>query len=292
MKMQLDCIPCFIRQTLEVARFAAPDDIVAHRQLLDQICSLIPDLPSDISPPFVAERIHEIIRQRIGVDDPYREMKKQNLNLAQAQVCRMEQWMERQEDRFEAAVRLAIAGNIIDLGVNLDFDLEGELDGLCCHDDDLGDIALLREAVETADQVLYIGDNTAEAVFDIFLIRELLPRKVYFATRSRPILNDITVPDALKIGIDKYATVISSGSPIPGTDLERTTPHFRQLFDDSTLVIAKGQGNFESLSDVKRPVFFLFKVKCPVVSELSGRRLGSSQVYYSEMKTAERVNYE
>ena len=159
-----------------------------------------------------------------------------------------------------------------------------ELDLLEKHTSQLDALEPLRNALEDAKEILYIGDNTAEAVFDQVLIRRLLPRRVFFATRARPILNDITEETAREIGLDTYATVLSSGSPIPGTDLARVTEPFRKLFDEAPVVIAKGQGNFESLSDAGRPIFFLFKVKCEVVAALTGRAVGSSILYLGGFK--------
>ncbi|MBN1477320.1 DUF89 family protein [Candidatus Sumerlaeota bacterium] len=275
MRTQLDCIPCFTRQALEAARHVAPGDEALHRRVLDRTCAAIPALPDDASPPVMGEIIHGIIREETGVDDPYAEVKRENIRRARALVPRLERFVAECRDRLEAAVRVAIAGNAIDLGANPDFDLEEEMRRLEGQAADLSDLPSLRRAMDQADRVLCIGDNTAEAIFDQFLIRELLPRPVLFAVRSRPIINDITEAEAREIGIDRMATIVDSGSPLPGTDLSRATPEFRRLFDETPLVIAKGQGNFETLSDCGRTVFFLLKVKCPVVARLTGRPEGS-----------------
>lgn len=279
MKTYLDCIPCFIRQALEAARHVRPTDEVFHRRVLNEVCTAVPRLPEQLSPPRVGEFIHSIIRREPGIEDPYAQAKANNLRQALAFLPRLEAWVRQHADPFEAAIRVAITGNIIDLGASPDFQLEAELDLLERQTSQLDALEPLRNALEDAEQVLYIGDNTAEAVFDQVLIRQLLPRRVFFATRARPILNDITEETARRIGLDADATVLSSGSPIPGTDLARVTEPFRQLLDEAPVVIAKGQGNFESLSDAGRPIFFLFKVKCEVVAALTGRAVGSSILY-------------
>ena len=279
MKTYLDCIPCFIRQALEAARRVAPDDEALHRRVLDWICVQVPQLPETFSPPFVGELIHGFIQKETGIKDPYIEAKEHNLQRAQQLEPQLRAWLERHPDRFEAAVRVAIAGNIMDLGANPDFDLEAEMNLLEQASSDLSDLERLRQELESSEDVLYIGDNTGEAVFDKIFLEHLQPRRITFATRGRAIIDDITEDLARRIGLDRLAKVISSGSPIPGTDLSRVTDEFRTVFNQASVVIAKGQGNFESLSDAGRPIFFLFKVKCPVVAALAGQPVGASVVF-------------
>ena len=279
MKTYLDCIPCFLRQALAVARHVKPQDPQFHKRVITEICRKIPERSLDLSPPMMAEVIHNWIREETGISDLYAEEKATHVRQALELEPRLRAWIEQHPDRLEAAVRVAIAGNIMDLGANPNFNLDTELNHLESVKESLEGFPQLREALEQSDEVLYIGDNASEAVFDQLLIEELSPRKVTFATRGVPILDDITEDLARKIGLDSCATVISSGSPIPGTDLNRVTPEFRTLFEKSPLVIAKGQGNFESLSDANRPIFFLFKVKCTVVALETGRPIGSSIVY-------------
>jgi damage-control phosphatase, subfamily I len=275
MRTQLDCIPCFVRQTLEAARHAAPGDEALHHRVLSRTCAAIPTFSDDASPPMMGEIIHGIIREETGVDDPYAEIKRKNVRRALALVPRLERFAVESRDRLEAAIRLAIAGNAIDLGANPDFDLEEELCRLEEQTPVLSDLPALREALGQSNRVLYIGDNTAEAIFDRFLIRELHPRRVFFAVRTRPIINDITEVEAREIGMHQLATIVDSGSPLPGTDLSRATPEFKRLFDETPVVIAKGQGNFETLSDCGRSIFFLLKVKCPVVAQMTGMPEGN-----------------
>ncbi len=286
MKAHADCIPCFLRQGLDAARHAAPGDEAFHRRLLSELCRRVADIPEDLPPPLMAEILHDLVCERTGLEDPYARAKAVNLERARAMIPRLSAWLDRQPHRFEAVVRIAIAGNIIDLGANRDFDLEAELVRLESQVDALEAMAQLHREVEAAKWILYIGDNVEEALFDRFLIEELAPRKVYFATRSRPILNDITESIAHQLGLGECATILSSGSPIPGTDLERVSDEFRELFETAPVVIAKGQGNFETLSDADRPIYFLFKVKCGVVARETGYAQGSSVVYLGGKREA------
>lgn len=279
MQTHLACIPCIIRQALEAARHVAPEDENLQRRVIQKVCSEIPDIPVDMSPPILAEWMHALIYGETGVEDPYKEAKARNVELAYSLEPRIKEWIEGHNDPFQAAVRVAITGNIIDLGASPNFDLNAELDALESSTIDLDDLESLRSDLKEAEDLLYIGDNTAEAIFDKALIHELQPRNIYFGTRSRPVLNDITVEGAYELGLDEYATIISTGSGAPGVDLRRANETFRRLFYSAPVVISKGQGNFETLSHSGRTVYFLFKVKCPVVAAMTGKEMGSSIIF-------------
>ncbi len=188
------------------------------------------------------------------------------------------------DDPFGLAVKLAIAGNIIDLGVNghlpadaLRTAVEQAL-GEPVH----GLVDDLRRDVEAADEILYLADNCGEIVFDRLLIEQLPTAKVTLAVRGRPILNDATRADALTVGLTDIVEVIDNGTDAPGTLLDDCSPAFRRRFERADLIIAKGQGNFESLSDVDAPVYFLFKVKCSVVADHVGEPIGTHMVARSD----------
>jgi len=116
-----------------------------------------------------------------------------------------------------------------------------------------------------AKQILFLADNAGETVFDRVLI-EILGRPVTFVVKSGPILNDATRSEALASGLDEVATIIESGSDAPGTVLDLCSSDLRQRFADADLIIAKGQANYETLSEKTGPVFFLLQIKCQVVA--------------------------
>ena len=184
------------------------------------------------------------------------------------------------------AVELAIAGNIIDFGVKNNVNVRHELkkilaqEHLSARKRSLFHYAQFRRSLRRAGNILYLADNAGETVFDRILIEEIRSQwpgaRIEYAVKARPVINDALAEDAYACGIDKVARVVSNGADAPGTVLPLCSREFRQKFRRADMVISKGQGNFESLSNEKRLVFFLFMVKCPVVARETGCTMGLS----------------
>ncbi len=275
MRTYLDCIPCFVRQALEAARMATPNEKI-HEAVLRGVLDMAGGMPMDQSPPVMGRRIHRLIRELCGDADPYRAVKGRFNRVALALYPRCKSIVDGADDPFETAVRLAIAGNVIDFGAVSDLDEKAVSASISqALDAELfGDPGRFRDALDRADRILYLGDNCGEIVFDRLLIEQLLPREVTFVVRGRPVINDVTMADAEMTGMTELVPVIDNGSDIPGTVLAECTPQFRDRFREADLVIAKGQGNFETLSDERSPVVFLFKAKCPVIARHVGCATG------------------
>ena len=189
---------------------------------------------------------------------------------------RFSQEVARADNKLEMAVRLAIAGNVIDLGVksNLDESQVHEAIETCLTEPLDGDIQHFAAAIAGATRILYLTDNAGEIVLDRLLIEQLPREKVTVAVKGAPVINDATRVDAETAGITGLVTVIDNGSDAPGTILEDCSDVFRRHFDEADLIIAKGQGNYETLREVPRPLYFLLRVKCPVLACDLGCPLG------------------
>lgn len=176
-----------------------------------------------------------------------------------------------------AVVRMAVAGNLIDCGAKCGLSERGVRDALCqagrepLH----GSASDLFAAAERAQRILFLADNAGEIVFDRVLIETLPTTKVTVTVRGSPVLNDATLADAQVAGLTDLTTVIPNGSDAPGTILEDCSEAFRRLYADSDLIIAKGQGNFESLNTTTKHIFFLLRVKCPLVAAQVGAPVGA-----------------
>ena len=212
-----------------------------------------------------------------GVDDPYRAVKDRFNRMALDMLPELAAVVKQAADPLEMAVRSAIAGNVIDLGVNGEITedearrcIQGALD-----EPFGGDVDAFRQSVSMATNILYLADNAGEIVFDRLLIDQLPSVRLTLAVRGRPILNDATMADARAAGLCDLVNVIDNGSDAPGTVLGVCSEAFRQQFAEADLIIAKGQGNFETLSDGKADIYFLFKVKCPVIARHIGLPLGT-----------------
>jgi hypothetical protein len=268
MDVTLDCIPCFLRQALEASRMVSSDPGVQER-VLRRVLTALRGLPFNQTPPHMATVIHAAIREEAGDEDPYREAKDRSNRLALGLYEQLELEVRNSGDPLETAVRLAISGNVIDFGQGQGVDWEGLQETVAqalrqpLPAEMLDDF---RSSVEQADKILYLGDNAGEVVFDRLLIEQLPRERITFAVRGGPVINDATRADAEAAGLDRLVEVVDTGSNAPGIILEWCSADFRRRFHEADLIISKGQGNYETLSSVAAPIYFLLKVKCPVIA--------------------------
>lgn len=268
MRIYLDCFPCFLRQALDAARFATDDENV-HETVVQHVLCLVSEMDIRQSPPVIGQQIHRLIRQITGKADPYHQQKRLSNELALRLYSEMKQDVDEAPNPLEAAVRLAIAGNILDFGVNssLEFCHAENVIGAALNEEfDSSELSAFVSVVNQARDILYLGDNAGEIVFDRLLIEKLPREKVTFVVKGSPVLNDATMEDAEIAGLTDLVDVIDNGSDGPGTILESCSRLFRERFNQADLIIAKGQGNYESLSSVDKPIFFILKAKCPVIA--------------------------
>lgn len=264
MKAYLDCIPCFFQQALRAARIAT-DDAGQHKQILDELGSMLSDIPLENTPPETGRLIYRMVRQITGNPDPFQQLKREATEHALEMYPAMKQMIGESEDSLLTAIRIAIAGNVIDFGPSADFDIDKTLKEVMRREFAICDYMSFRRRLAMSERVLYIGDNAGETVFDRLLI-EQLNRPVVYVVRETPVINDATLDDALRAGIDKVAMIVSSGTEAPGTVLSTCSPEFLRMLNESTFTIAKGQGNYEGLSDAGHPVFFLLMAKCRIIA--------------------------
>jgi damage-control phosphatase, subfamily I len=264
MKTYLDCIPCFMNQALRVGRIATNDE-GKIKQILDEIGLLIHKIPMENTPPETGAIIYKRINEITANSDPYKEIKAKNIQHAMQLYSGLKQKVKDSDDCLLTAIRLAVAGNVIDLGVEKEFNLVEDIETILQQKFAIFDYEQFKQELTVADNVLYIGDNAGEAVFDKILIEELR-KPVTFIVRKVPIINDVTIKEAKQIGLDKLAKIISSGSDAPGTILSMCNSEFLKEFEKADMIISKGQGNYEGLSGTKRSIFFLLKAKCPVIA--------------------------
>jgi uncharacterized protein with ATP-grasp and redox domains len=265
--------------TLEQGRLLTADERV-HRELMNEAAGLIPGFSLGSTPPKMVREIQEVIRRKFPGDDPYIKAKDKSNHRAMELYPILKDKVARSGDRVLAAVELAIAGNVIDYAAKNNLNIEHEIQAILngsftTEQKSVFEYGLFRKELAEAKTILYLADNAGEIVFDRVLIEEIsVGREVIFAVRDKPILNDAVMQDAIFCGIDKIARVISSGVDSPGTVLEYCSDEFLKIFKDADMVISKGQGNYEALSDAPREIYFLFKVKCPVIARHSRARVG------------------
>jgi damage-control phosphatase, subfamily I len=276
MKTYLDCIPCFLRQALEAARMVS-DDPELHQRVLRSVLSAVARMDLRQAPPAMAREIHQIIRAASGDPDPYRGVKDSSNELVLGLLPGLRRRVAESSDPLQTAIRLAIAGNVIDYGVRSDLTDEQVRGAIAWSLEaplDLEALEALRAEILRAGSILYLADNAGEIVCDRLLL-ELLPlERVVLAVKGSPVINDATRADAVAAGLTELVQVVDNGSDVPGTILSRCSESFRRSFYAADLVIAKGQGNYETLSEADRRVYLLFKAKCPVIARDVGREVG------------------
>ncbi|MBW1645797.1 MAG: DUF89 family protein [Deltaproteobacteria bacterium] len=280
MRTFLDCYPCFLRQVLATLRLVT-DDEAEQKRILDLVMARLPTLPLAASPPEIAEVIYGLLARETGIEDPYRELKAAANRRALASLPELEALLAAAPDRLRTAVALAVAGNLMDLGVQHEgFKAAEEIAAHLPREFAIDDEPLFRRRLQTAASLLYIGDNAGEIVADRLLLAEIRRERpeleLTFVVRGGPIINDVTIEDARQVGMDAIAEVIASGCRAPALLPGKMGAAVERRFRTADLVIAKGQGNYEALSQEKRPLFFLLQCKCPVVGRDLGVAVGSA----------------
>ena len=272
MKLYLDCYPCVLNQTLSICRSLGIEESL-QKEIFAQTLSILSNADPQSPPVELVADVNSVIKRMTGITDLYHHHKQESTIAALALYPRAKEIIEDHADPFEAAVRLSIAGNIIDFGVQNNFDLPSEVERVMQQPFAVNDLELLREALNRATDILYIADNAGETVFDRLLI-ETIHKEIHYAVRGEPVLNDAVMEDALQAGIDRVARIISSGVDTPGMDLSRADADFLERYHSADVIISKGQGNYEALSDREENIFFLLQAKCDTVSRLTGAPVG------------------
>lgn len=271
MRIQEKCLPCTVNQALKVADMVGlkeKDDLL--RKVFSYLSQV--DYKESTTPELIGE-IFSILKQETGNEDPYRETRMKYNKMFHQRIQEFEQEVEKGEEPFLTAIKYAIIGNIIDFNpihsLSLS-DIENFFDKIKSEELEIDDSRKLYQEINNAKSILYLGDNCGEICLDRILlkkIKEINPScEVYFGTRGTAVVNDSIEEDAYFVGIDQYATIISNGDGSLGTVLHRTSKEFQQIYGQTDIVIAKGQANYECLSNEKKNVYFLLMTKCGVIA--------------------------
>lgn len=264
MKTYLECIPCFMQQAYRTAKIATTDE-QKIKHVLDSAGEMIKSISMNDTPPETGNHIYQKIREITFNNDPYQEIKKANIDEALNLYPELKKRIENSNDPLLTAIRIAIAGNVIDLGVNKSFNIIDDLQKILKQNFAIFDYEAFKSQLQKASSVFYIGDNAGESVFDRLLI-ETIGKPATFVVREVPVINDCVKEDAVASGLHHVSEIKSSGSTAPATIMSLCSASFIEKFNQADIVISKGQGNYEGLSEVSRPVFFLLKAKCKVIA--------------------------
>jgi uncharacterized protein with ATP-grasp and redox domains len=277
LKISLDCFPCFLRQALEASRISGADE-QEQKIVLNSIMSTLLNVSQDITPPQIGWIIHSTIREVTGNLDPYKEIK----TFHNDQVMKIEpdlvKLINESHETFVDALRLAGTGNLIDMGPERQWtDIRDIFQSFSSKNSDFFDYPSFERSLKSSKTLLYVGDNAGEIVLDKILINVLFRETnvdITYAVRGKPIINDATMDDAQFVGMTDIVRVIDTGADFPGIVLESCSEEFLEYYHNSDIILAKGQGNYESLSDELKNIFFLLQAKCPVIAKKIGCNVG------------------
>lgn len=278
LKIHNDCIPCIENQALRVCELLR----VTHAQR-EAILSLtkrhIESFHFGLTPPHNATPLYEAMAEYLGMDDLYADIKQASSQKARSYQSLCAEKIINSHHRLLTATKTAVAGNVIDLASVMMYDLEEELAKIYHMPFAIDDFSFLESTLAHTKTLVYLADNAGEEIFDklyIQTIQALYPTiDIYYFVRGRPIINDLTCKDAYASGMHDVATIVDSGVPTPGLAMEFMSDTARNLFEKAECIISKGMGNYECLGDVKNlPIFFLLKIKCHVVANDIGAKLG------------------
>lgn len=283
MKVYYECAPCFLRQAKEALDLACDDEDLKIEIMSEITVLLGSKFYKGAVSNVIGTSIHRLIKEKTGNNDPYYEIKKKGNEIAWSFLPKVVDLLDGKDD-LEIFVKAAIVGNLIDfaaLGVNFDplsLMIETLKSPLA-----INHVKRLENALKSVKTVLYLADNTGEIVFDKLLISKLIEYdvEVTVALKEKPILNDACIEDAYQIGLDQIAKLVTTGTDSVGVIYSQVSPEFSRMLDESELIIAKGLGNYEGLSEIKfnkKPVFCLLNTKCEPTALDIGVNKGSNVI--------------
>ena len=289
MNIHPECVPCMVQQAVAVLRrLDVPWS--EGEPMVREVLRVVARGDYTQSSPVLARDVYGALHKMMGLADPFAEAKAEQNRRALDLIGPLERRVLADDDPFAAAVKLSLAGNTVDLGTAEQLDLDETVERLLSGLPDVDQTARLRRRADQGGPILFLADNAGEVVLDRPLITMLARRaELTVAVRGGPIINDATVEDARRAGLDRIdgVTLIDSGVALPGTRPELSSPALRRALDRAALVVSKGQGNFETLCDeIHLPLCFLFMVKCHVVARHTGLASGSSVVAFVDSLSA------
>ena len=271
------CIPCYIKQVFNTFNLVGIDDQTAQKYIREILLTIASSDPLRNPAENVTVVLHKV-NELLGDNDPYHRAKLESNVLALGMLPKLREKVECSNEPLYTACKLAAAGNIIDMGILPDFDVDASVSEALSAEFAGKDYEVLKKQVESASRILIIGDNSGEIAFDLLLVEQLsrLGIKIIYAVKDQPILNDATMEDALQVGMQKVAQLITNGNDYVGTILDQCSLEFCQAMIEADVIISKGQANFESLestNEAGKKTFFLLRAKCPAAAEKLGVKL-------------------
>ena len=285
MNVCLECLPCLGKNAVDAAKRSTSDPVLQKKILADSF-RMLAENDYQMPPSCTARKILDIALAYTGAEDIFEQEKQRSNCFAEQLLSGLSEIEAYHEADFESRLRLAVAGNILDFGIYADLDIRQAMEhvkSLFSVPLPADEIKLLRQKMDSAKRIFYILDNCGEAVFDRVFMTPYKD-KITLGVRGRAVFNDVTRNDLAGCGLQDWKYVENGSAGIPGTVLSECSEEFQKTYEEADLVIAKGQGNFETMNEYSKPIVFLFLAKCPVVTRLLGCGINSVQILLSNVK--------
>jgi len=269
MNIKPDCLVCLYNQALKTTKLLELDDELSAK-ILFEVAKILPNYSLNFTPPQIAKDTYKLIEDITNNPDPLKKAKEISIKEAKSFKPTLYEEIKKSNNPLLTALKIAVAGNVIDFGAKEQIPLKETLDKIFHTPFKLDNFKEFENKLKTAKTLVILGDNCGENIFDVILadtIKSLYDIEIFYFVRGKPIINDVTLLEANESDMPKFATIIDTGVPTPGYDLKYANEKSKEIFENADLIISKGMGNFESLYGItKREIFYLFVVKCNVVA--------------------------
>lgn len=272
MKISHECGPCFLRQAGEALDLACDDSELKIEVFNDIFKFLSNNFSTTTNSNKTGSIIHNMIKERTGCRDPYKQEKILSNEIALKYLPNVEKVIS-QDDSLENYVKIAIIGNILDFGAfTIQTDVEEIIEQSLKKELRIKDIEEFEKSLNRHDKVLYLVDNTGEIVFDKLLLSKIKEYglDITIAVKSEPILNDACMEDALEVGLDEFGEIVEIGAGTVGFVDSEISDEFRKIFNAHDFIISKGMGNYEGLTEIDnsdKEVYYLLCIKCQAIAK-------------------------
>ncbi|MDD5406160.1 MAG: ARMT1-like domain-containing protein [Sulfurovaceae bacterium] len=269
MNIKPDCITCLLNQALKVTKLLELDNTTS-KKILDKAAQILIEHDMSYTPPQIAKEIYRSISDIIEDDDPVLRAKQNAIKEALKVDTSFVQ-------TIQDAIKMAVIGNVMDFGSQNQFELQEMIQDHFHKAFSINDFHFFEQELKDAKEIVIIGDNVGEHIFDKLLMEMIKKRhnvKIHYFVRTKPIINDVTKIEAQILS--DFADIIDTGIETPGFEIDKSNPKAKEIFERADIVLAKGMGNFESLYQItERPIYYLFIVKCNVVASEIGQDIKS-----------------
>jgi len=276
MKIQTECVPCLLKRIIFETELSTKD-LVVKTKAIQNACKVLSELydPNECS-AVIATKVHKIVYETLGDDDPYQELKRESNQVAQSLVPRVEKLIKSSDDPLKMSMLCSIVGNTMDFGIEGSSTHPAMLkeifeqtvaDGLG-HDD----TTKVKKLLKTAKRIVLFTDNCGEIVFDRILCRELKKFNpnifITLVVKGEPIISDATIKDAEELHFEEVVDeILTTGCFAVGVDFTKLSIELENALEQTDLIICKGMANYEAFSETDHhPIAYLLRIKCNAIA--------------------------